>query len=83
MRYFSVWGWKFNIFSNSFICKNERILFNGAKFKIKVDLKEKLTVRCYGEVCQGICKCEWRSITRALVGIQCTGGFADMSGRKL
>ena len=37
-----------------------------------------------GEAYQGICRCvEQRSITRASVGIQCTGGFADMSGRKL
>ena len=60
-----------------------RSIFNGAKFKIKVDLKGKLTVRYSGEVYQGICRCvEWRSITRALVGTWCTGGFADMSGRK-
>ena len=59
-------------------------IFNGAKFRIKVDLKEKLTVRYSGEVYQGICSCiEWRIITGALVGIRCTGGFADMSGRKL
>ena len=59
-------------------------IFNGAKFKIKVDLKEKLTVRYSGEVYQGIYRCvEWRSITRTLEGIRCTTGFADMSGRKL
>ena len=55
-------------------------IFNGAKFKIK----EKLTVRYSGDVYQGICRCvKWRRITRALVGIRCTSGFADMSGRKL
>ena len=27
---------KFEHFSNSFICKNERITFNGAKFKMKL-----------------------------------------------
>ena len=65
----SVWWWKFNILSNSFICKNERNEFNGAKFKIKVDLKEKITQRYLGEVYQGICRCvEWRNI-RASVGI--------------
>ena len=63
---------------------HERIIFNGAKFKIKVDLKEKITERYPGKVYQGICRCvEQRSITTALVGIQCTGGFADMRGKKL
>ena len=58
----------FNIFSNSFICKNERIIFNFAKFKIEVDLKEKITEGYPGEVYQGICRCVyWRSITGALM----------------
>ena len=74
----------FYIFSSSFICKNERILSHGVKFKTKVDLKEKITERSPGEVYQGISRCvERRSITRALVGTQCTGGLADTSGRKL
>ena len=82
MRFFLSIPMKFNTFSNSFIRKNERITFDGAKFKMKVDLKE-ITERYRGEVYQGICSCvEWRSITGASVGIQCTGGFADMSGGK-
>ena len=31
---------KFENYSNSFICKNERIAFNGTKLKMKVDFKE-------------------------------------------
>ena len=47
---------------------NERIMFNSAKFKIKVDLKEKITKVYLREVYQGICKCvELRSITGALM----------------
>ena len=31
----------------------------------------------------GCCGCgEWRSITKASVGMQCTGSFANMSGGK-
>ena len=53
-------------------------------FKTKVYLKEKITERYPGEVYQGISRCvERRSITRALVGTQCTGGLAHTSGRKL
>ena len=56
----------------------------GTKFKIRVDLKEKITEEYLGEVYQGISRCiGWRSITRTLVGIQSTGGFAYMSRRKL
>ena len=56
-------------------------MYNDAKFKIKVDLKEKITETYPGEFYQGICRCvEWRNITRASVGIQCTEGLADMSG---
>ena len=63
--------------------KNERIMHNGAKFKMKVGLKE-ITERYPREVYWGICKCvEQRSVTSVSVGIQCTGGFADMSGGKL
>ena len=55
----------FYIFSSLFICKNERILSHGVKFKAKVDLKEKITERYPGEVYQGISRCvERRSITR-------------------
>ena len=51
---------------------------------MEVDLKEKITERYPREVYQGICKgVERRGITRAFVGIQCTGSFADISGRKL
>ena len=47
-------------------------------------LKEKISERYPGEVNQGISRCiEHRSITWASVGIQCTGDFADKSGRKL
>ena len=47
---------------------------------MKVDLKKKIIERYLGDVYQQICRCvEWRSITRASVGIQCTGGFADIS----
>ena len=37
---------KFEHFSNSFICKNERITFNGAKFKMKLpkDIQKKFTM---------------------------------------
>ena len=67
----------------SFICKNERVLYNGAKFKMKKALKQ-ITERYPGEVYEGICRSiVQKSITSASVGIQCTGGFADMSGRKL
>ena len=59
-------------------------MLNGAKFKIKVDLKEKITERYPGEVFQAIFRCvERMSITTASVGIQCGGGIADMSGGKL
>ena len=51
---------------------------------MKVEYKEKITERYPGEVYQGISRCvEWRNITRVSVGIQYTGGLADMSGRKL
>ena len=47
---------------------------------MKVDLKGKVTETYPAKVYQGICRCvEWRGITRASVGIHCTGGFADMS----
>ena len=50
---------------------------------MKVDLKEKITERYLVEVYQGFYRyIEWRSITRASAGIQCTGGFAYMSGGK-
>ena len=38
-----MWRWKFNIFST----------FNGAKFKINVDLKEKITERYPGKFTSG------------------------------
>ena len=54
-------------FLQFFICKSERIIFNSAKFTIKVDLKEKITKGYSGEVYQRICRCvERRSITRTL-----------------
>ena len=75
---------EFKHFQQPFICKNERIISNGAKFKIEVDLKESITERYPGEVYQGICRCvQQKNITRALVSTQCTCGFVDMSGRKL
>ena len=59
-------------FSNSFIYNNERTSFNGAKFKIKMDSKKKITNRYPGEIYKVICRCvERSSITGASVGIQC------------
>ena len=64
---FLVWS-TFENFSNSFICKNERITLDGVKFKVKMDFKKMITERYPGEVYHGICRCvEWRSITKATV----------------
>ena len=45
MRFWLSTAMEVQHFSNSFINKNERITFNGANFKMKVDLKEKITKR--------------------------------------
>ena len=57
MRFFLSMVMEVQHFQQFFHFQNERIIFNGAKFKIKVDLKEKITERYPGEVDQGICRC--------------------------
>ena len=54
MRFFSVYGVEVHYCHKFilYICKNERIKFNGAKFKMKIDSKEDSTERYPGGVYQ-------------------------------
>ena len=65
------------------VCTRSPLLYSLLSRRLPRDIACSPVYTFQREVYQRIYRCDvWRSVTKALVDIQCTGGFANMSGGK-